>query len=85
MAASVAPRKVSGGLSHGLTPRTKLLLGVGFCGSFTTFSTYSVDIANMIHNGQTAKAFGYVATNNVGGIAAAAVGMMFAKKVFGKL
>jgi fluoride exporter len=48
----------------GLTPRTKLLLGVGFCGSFTTFSTYSVDIATWIAQGQATKALSYVMANN---------------------
>lgn len=68
--------------SFGLTSRAKLLLGVGFCGSFTTFSTYSVDIVNMIGRGETAKALGYVMVNNFGGVSAVACGMMVARKIF---
>lgn len=60
---------------QGLSPRTKLLLGVGFCGSFTTFSTFSVDVAKWMAEGQLGKAGGYVLANNVGGIVAAAAGM----------
>lgn len=65
-----------------MTPRTKLMLGVGFCGSFTTFSTYSVDVVNWIAKGQTSTALKYVLTNNVGGIMAAAAGMALVKKGF---
>lgn len=67
----------------GLSPRAKLLLGVGFCGSFTTFSTFSVDVATWIAAGQTTKALSYVLTNNVGGVLAAGVGMALVKKLFG--
>jgi fluoride exporter len=59
------------------------MLGVGFCGSFTTFSTYSLDVVQWIAAGQTSKAAAYVATNNVAGIAAAASGLAVAKKLFG--
>ena len=65
-----------------LTPRTKLMLGVGFCGSFTTFSTYSVDLVNMLHRGETMKAFQYGMANNVGGILAAYAGYAIVKKMF---
>ena len=68
--------------SPGLSPRMKLMLGVGFCGSFTTFSTYSVDVVQCLSKGQAMKAASYVLTNNAGGIAAAAVGMTIAKKFF---
>ena len=61
-------------MMQGLSPRTKLLLGVGFCGSFTTFSTFSVDVAKWIEAGQFGRAGGYVLVNNVGGILAAAAG-----------
>ena len=64
-----------------LPPRAKLLLGVGFCGSFTTFSTFSVDVVNMMSKGDMPKAFAYVMTNNVGGFMAAAAGMMAMKMI----
>jgi len=48
----------------GITPRTKLLAGVGFCGSFTTFSTFSVDIVNMLGRGEMSKASSYFLLNN---------------------
>ena len=67
----------------GLSPRTKLMMGVGFCGSFTTFSTYSVDVVKWVTEGQIQRATGYVLANNVGGIAAAAAGMLIMKKIFG--
>mmetsp|Transcript_25143 Transcript_25143/g.36975 ORF Transcript_25143/g.36975 Transcript_25143/m.36975 type:complete len:160 (-) Transcript_25143:474-953(-) len=66
----------------GLTPRMKLLLGVGFCGSFTTFSTYSVDVFNMMQSGQLLRALSYVMANNAGGIIAAGTGMVLVKKLF---
>lgn len=69
---------------QGLTPRAKLMLGVGFCGSFTTFSTFSFDVVTWLSEGRTARAFAYVATNNVCSIAAAGVGMMVVKKILAK-
>jgi CrcB protein len=64
-----------------LSPRAKVMLGVGFCGSFTTFSTYSVDVAGWIAQGQTMNALKYVLANNVGGIMAAAAGMALTRKL----
>jgi len=68
---------------QGLSPRAKLMMGVGFCGSYTTFSTYSVDVVTWLQQGKTGKALSYVATNNIGGFVAAAAGMVLAKKFFG--
>jgi CrcB protein len=70
-------------ITRGLSPRAKLLFGVGFCGSFTTFSTYSVDIVTWISQGKTTKAVSYIMANNVGGVMAAAAGLVLVKKVFG--
>jgi fluoride ion exporter CrcB/FEX len=69
--------------TFGLTARSKLFLGVGFCGSYTTFSTYSVDVVSWIMQGQSHKALSYVAINNFGGIFAAAMGMTLMKKLLG--
>merc|ERR1711971_962897 len=52
------------------TPRFRLLMGVGYCGSFTTFSTYSVDFVEIIQDGKTTQALSYAFINNVCGIAA---------------
>lgn len=68
-------------MNFAMTPRMKLLLGVGFCGSFTTFSTFSVDLVNMMSKGEMTKACSYLMVNNVGGVVAAAAGMMLMKKV----
>ena len=81
MPQKVAPQRSP--MFQGLSPRTKLMMGVGFCGSYTTFSTYSVDVVTWLSEGQTGKALKYVATNNVGGLVAAAAGMMFVKRFLG--
>jgi len=67
-----------------LSPRAKLLLGVGFCGSFTTFSTYSIDVATWMAQGQTTRALSYIMTNNAGGVMAAAMGLVLVQKLFGR-
>jgi len=68
--------------TFGMTPRMKLLCGVGFCGSFTTFSTFAVDLVNMVGRREIAKACRYFMVNNVGGIAAAAAGMFLTQQLF---
>jgi len=68
---------------QGLSPRAKLMLGVGFCGSFTTFSTFSYDVVTWMNEGRLVRAFSYVATNNICSVAAAGFGMMVVKKILG--
>ncbi|KAL7447812.1 hypothetical protein ACHAWC_000124, partial [Mediolabrus comicus] len=65
----------------GISPRMRLLAGVGFCGSFTTFSTFSVDIIGMLNSGKIGRAIAYCSVNNVGGIAAAFAGFNMAKRM----
>lgn len=40
-----------------LWPDSRLLLMIGFCGAFTTFSTFIFETDNLIRNGQTVRAF----------------------------
>ena len=62
------------GLSNVLSPPAILLLGTGFCGAYTTFSTYSVDVIKSLNANQYQQAFTLIAASNVLGIAAAFVG-----------
>lgn len=55
----------------GLSPRTRLLLGTGLCGGFTTFSTFSMDTVALLEAGKYASATALVAASNTGGIGAA--------------
>ena len=69
---------------RGITARTRLMAGVGFCGSFTTFSTFSVDIMGMLGKGEMARACSYMCLNNVGGVMAAFAGFNIARKIIGR-
>lgn len=68
----------------GLSPRMKLLLGIGFCGAFTTFSTYAVDVVGMVEAGQVGKAVAYGVGTSVGSIGAATAGMVLVRRLCGK-
>jgi CrcB protein len=55
---------------------TLLFVGTGACGSFTTFSSFSVGVVQLWENGRHALAAGYAALTLVGalvGVGAAAV------------
>ncbi|KAL7535349.1 hypothetical protein ACHAXR_010228, partial [Thalassiosira sp. AJA248-18] len=69
---------------RGITARTRLMAGVGFCGSFTTFSTFSFDVVGMLSKGEMTRACSYMAVNNVGGVMAAFAGFSMAKKIISR-
>lgn len=62
------------GLMKVLTPSAVVLLGTGFCGAYTTFSTFSVDVMKSINSNNYSQAFFIVALSNFLGIAAAIAG-----------
>ena len=68
-----------------LPPAAKLCIGVGACGAFTTFSTFSMDVVTMIEAEQFAKAAAYVGVNNVGSVGAALGSYKIAKGLYPKL
>ena len=53
-------------------PQSRLLLGTGLCGGFTTFSTFAVDVVGLVESRQYLLAAKFVTVNNIGSIAAAA-------------
>ncbi|MFN3651789.1 MAG: fluoride efflux transporter CrcB [Armatimonadota bacterium] len=52
----------------------RLGLGVGVLGGFTTFSTFSVELLQLLARGQSAQAAGYAAASLLFGVLAAAAG-----------
>jgi len=40
-----------------------LLLGTGFCGGWSTYSTFSVEVAQLIHSGQFLQALAYISAS----------------------
>jgi CrcB protein len=55
-------------------PRWQLLVGIGFCGSLTTFSSWMVNSVALIAQGDWASAFGLLALTLGLGLGAAAAG-----------
>ena len=59
-------------LHHGLGRTPKIVLGTGFCGAFTTFSTFSFETVRLIEEGDVAEGAANVGlTLALGGLAAA--------------
>lgn len=54
-----------------------LFLGTGACGSFTTFSSFSVDVVQLWEQGRTRLAIGYAAGNIAGALVAIAIAYVF--------
>ena len=71
------------GLLAGLpaAPRRQLLIGIGFCGSLTTFSSWMLEAMQLISAGQIGEAFGLIGLTLGLGLGAAALGLWVGQRV----
>ncbi|MGY2080658.1 fluoride efflux transporter FluC [Modestobacter sp. SYSU DS0657] len=59
---------------RGVSPAVVALVGTGFCGTLTTFSTYGNDVVRLVEERVVGRALAYLAGTLVLGLAAAAAG-----------
>ena len=62
-----------------ISPETRIFLTTGFCGGYTTFSTFSYDTAAMIESGQFRRATIYVTLSVVLSVLATFAGFALAQ------
>lgn len=62
--------------------RWRLLLGVGFMGGFTTFSSFSLETVLMIERRDYGQAAGYIAASVALSVGALFLGLLAARRVF---
>ena len=62
-----------------IDPRWRLLVVIGFCGAFTTFSSYAYETMAYFEQGQWGLMFANFATNNLLCLAGALAGMALAR------
>jgi fluoride exporter len=64
-----------------IDPRWRLLIVIGFCGSFTTFSSFAFETVAYFEQGQWLLLFTNFVTNNLLCLTAALAGMALARAV----
>lgn len=63
-------------LAHGLDPRVRTVVGTGFLGAYTTFSTYAYETVRRAEEGRGRVALGYAIGSVLAATAAAGLGLV---------
>ena len=69
-------------LAWTVNPEVRLFLAVGVLGAFTTFSTFSLDVALLYERGRLGLAAGYVAVSCVCSIGALFLGLYIMRRLY---
>ena len=63
-------------------PSLLLLLGIGFCGCLTTFSSWMLDVVKLLNTGQPVLSLLLIVVSLLLGVASAAAGYHLSRRVF---
>ena len=64
-----------------LSPRSISALATGLCGSFTTFSMFTLDLAEMLRSNQIYISFTYLGSSIIGGLILFSLSHSFSNRV----
>lgn len=62
-----------------LSPAVLALVGTGFCGTLTTFSTFGTDVVRLVEERAVLRSLAYVAASLLLGLGAAAAGFLLSR------
>ena len=65
-----------------VSPAVLALVGTGFCGTLTTFSTFGYDVVRLVEERAVTRAFGYLAATLALGLGTAAVAYLGVRSAF---
>jgi CrcB protein len=66
-------------LRHNISDTTRLAIGVGFVGAYTTFSTFMYESNKLVDDGASYEAMAYIAASLIVGLIAVRFGMSLAR------
>lgn len=69
-------------LQNSISTQARLLLATGFCGGFTTFSSFSLEVFQSWQQGEIGLGLLYIMASVIVGIAAVAVGFLIGQNLF---
>jgi CrcB protein len=64
-----------------VTPEARAFIAVGFCGGFTTFSTFSYETIRLLEDGEGWRAATYILASVLLSVAAAFLGLVAAREL----
>ena len=64
-----------------VSPEARAFIAVGFCGGFTTFSTFSYETIRLLEDGEGWRAASYVLASVLLSLAAAFIGLVAAREL----
>ena len=62
-----------------MSPEWRILLATGFCGGFTTFSSFAYENVALMRDGELLPTFLYIAASIIVGLAGAYLGILIVK------